>query len=206
MRMVSINLRKNENVVKLEENANLEEMLKELELKLVELKKLYKEEKTPIRIIGKGLKKNEVEEIQKMIKKYIDVEIIFDISKELGLSSITKPFSKETAISETRYYKGSLRSGQKIEVEGSIVIFGDVNSGAEVMATENIVVLGSLRGLAHAGARGNMQAIIVATTLDAVQLRIANVIKELNRNEDRVKHQVYINIEDEKIKIGSYTN
>lgn len=204
--MVSINLRKNENVIKLEENSQINEILKELEPKLIELKKLYKDEKTPIKIIGKTLKKNEKEEIQQFVKRYIDVEVTFGASKELGLSSITKPFSQETAISETRYYKGSLRSGQKIEVEGSIVIFGDVNSGAEVMATENIVVLGTLRGLAHAGARGNMQAIIVATTLDAVQLRIANIIKELNRSENKQKHQVYITVEEDKIKIDNYSN
>lgn len=204
--MVSINLRKNENVIKLEENSQINEILKELEPKLIELKKLYKDDKTPIKIIGKTLKKNEKEEIQQFVKRYIDVEVTFGASKELGLSSITKPFSQETAISETRYYKGSLRSGQKIEVEGSIVIFGDVNSGAEVMATENIVVLGTLRGLAHAGARGNMQAIIVATTLDAVQLRIANIIKELNRSENKQKHQVYITVEEDKIKIDNYSN
>ena len=139
-----------------------------------------------------------------MIKNYIDVDIVFDISKELGLSSIVKPFSKETEISETRYYRGSLRSGQKIEVEGSIVIFGDVNSGAEVMATENIVVLGTLRGLAHAGARGNMQAIIAANTLDAVQLRIANIIKELTRSVGTVKRNVYITVDKDKIKMENY--
>lgn len=204
--MVSINLRKNENVIKLEENSQVDEILKELEPKLSELKKLYKDDKTPIKIIGKTLKKSEREEIQQFIKRYIDVEVTFGVSKGLGLSSITKPFSQETAISETKYYKGSLRSGQKIEVEGSIVIFGDVNSGAEVMATENIVVLGTLRGLAHAGARGNMQAIIVATTLDAVQLRIANIIKELNRSENKQKHQVYITVEEDKIKIDNYSN
>ncbi|MCI8587176.1 MAG: hypothetical protein HFJ49_01020 [Clostridia bacterium] len=202
--MVSINLRKNENVIKLEENAQLEEILKELEPKLVELKKLYKDEKTPIKVVGKALKKGEIDSIQNMIKNYIDVDIVFDISKELGLSSIVKPFSKETEISETRYYRGSLRSGQKIEVEGSIVIFGDVNSGAEVMATENIIVLGTLRGLAHAGARGNMQAIIAANTLDAVQLRIANIIKELTRSASTVKRNVYITVDKDKIKMENY--
>lgn len=202
--MVSINLRKNENVIKLEENAQLEEILKELEPKLVELKKLYKDEKTPIKVVGKALKKGEIDSIQNMIKNYIDVDIVFDISKELGLSSIEKPFSKETEISETRYYRGSLRSGQKIEVEGSIVIFGDVNSGAEVMATENIIVLGTLRGLAHAGARGNMQAIIATNTLDAVQLRIANIIKELTRSASTVKRNVYITVDKDKIKMENY--
>ena len=43
---------------------------------------------------------------------------------------------------------GSLRSGQRVEFEGSLVILGDVNAGAEVVAGENVVVVGILRGLA----------------------------------------------------------
>ncbi len=47
-----------------------------------------------------------------------------------------------------------------MEFEGSIVILGDVNDGSEVIAEDNIVVLGCLRGMAHAGAKGNEKAII----------------------------------------------
>lgn len=201
MRNISINLKKNENIIKIEENAKYENVTRELEKKLTDLKKLYRDDKTPIRVIGKVLKNKEMDEIQGIIQKYIDVEVNFDIPKELGLSSIVKTFSKETEISETKFHKGSLRSGQKMEVEGSLVILGDVNSGAEIMATDNIVVLGTLRGLAHAGAKGNKQAIIAAGTLDAVQLRIANIVKELSKDEENVKKQAYIYVEDDKIKV-----
>lgn len=194
MRNVSINLKKDENIIKIEENTKQEDILKELTQKLPELKKLYKDEKTPIRIIGKVLKNKEMDEIELIVKSYLDVEIRFDMPKELGLSSIIKTFSKTVDISETKFYKGSLRSGKKIEVEGSVVILGDVNSGAEIMATENIVVLGSLRGLAHAGAKGNKGSIIAAGKLDAVQLRIANIVKELDK-EEIIQEQVYIHVE-----------
>ena len=73
--------------------------------------------------------------------------------KELGLYGIKKSFNKEIATSKTKFYKGSLRSGQKIEFEGSLVILGDVNAGAEVLAEDNVVVLGNLRGMAHAGCK-----------------------------------------------------
>ena len=63
------------------------------------------------------------------------------------------------------------------------------------MATENIVILGNLRGLAHAGAKGNKEAIIAAGKLEAVQLRIANIVKELDKEEDVQKEQVYIHVE-----------
>ena len=179
--IISINLRKDEIVIKLSENATQEQIVEGLKKKLTELKKLYKDEKTPIKVTGKILKNKEIDEIQDLIKSKIDVEIEFDSPKGLGLSNIKRTFEKEIAISETKFHRGSLRSGQRLETEGSLVILGDVNSGAEVIASDNIVVLGALRGLAHAGAKGNKQAIIAAGLFDAVQVRIANVVKEINR-------------------------
>ncbi len=199
--IVSINLKKDEIIIKLSENASQIQIVENLKKKLPELKKLYKDEKTPIRVTGKILKNKEIDEIQELIKSKIDVEIDFDSPKGLGLYNIKKTFEKEIAVSETKFHRGSLRSGQKIEVEGSIVILGDVNSGAEVMASDNIVVLGALRGLAHAGAKGNKQAIVSAGLFDAVQIRIANVVKEINRDEEPLHKQAYISILENKIVI-----
>lgn len=203
MRSVSINLRKGENLIKIEEKADQKDVLIELTKRLPDLKKLYKEEKTPIRITGKALKNKEMDEIYSLVKKYLDVEVNFDMPKELGLSSIKKTFNQTVNVSETKFHRGSLRSGKKIEAEGSVVILGDVNSGAEVMATDNIVILGTLRGLAHAGAKGNKEAIIAAGKLEAVQLRIANIVKELSREETE-KEQVYIHAGGEEIVIEQF--
>lgn len=199
--IISINLRKDEIVIKLSENATQEQIVEGLKKKLTELKKLYKDEKTPIKVTGKILKNKEIDEIQDLIKSKIDVEIEFDSPKGLGLSNIKRTFEKEIAISETKFHRGSLRSGQRLETEGSLVILGDVNSGAEVIASDNIVVLGALRGLAHAGAKGNKQAIIAAGLFDAVQVRIANVVKEINRAEEPLHKQTYISIIDGKVVI-----
>ena len=199
--IVSINLKKDEIIIKLNENAGQKEIIEQLKKKITELKKLYKDAKTPIRVTGKILKNKEIDEIQELIKGKIDVEIEFDSPKGLGLSNIKKTFEKEIAISETKFHRGSLRSGQKLETEGSLVVLGDVNSGAEVMASDNIVVLGALRGLAHAGAKGNKQAVIAAGLFDAVQVRIANVVKEINRDEEPLHKQTYISIIDDKIII-----
>ncbi len=198
---VSINLKKDEIVIKLSEDAEQEEIIGVLKKKLTELKKLYKDEKTPIMVTGKILRNKEMREIQELIKSKIDVEIDFDTPKTLGLHSIKKTFEKEIAVSETKFHRGSLRSGQKIESEGSLVIIGDVNSGAEVIASDNIIVLGALRGLAHAGAKGNTQAIIAAGLVDAVQIRIANVVKEIDHNEEPMHKQAYVYIENDKIVI-----
>ena len=199
--IISVQLKKGETVLKIAQDAEQREIIQVLRKKLPELKKIYKSEKIPIKVTGKVLKNREIDEIQKLIKEKIDVDIDFDMPKTLGLSSIKRTFEQATIISETTFHRGSLRSGQKLEIEGSVVILGDVNSGAEVIASENIVVLGSLRGLAHAGAKGNKQAIIGAGTLDTVQIRIANIVKEIDRDEEPLHKQAYIYILDGKIEI-----
>lgn len=198
---ISINLKKNEILIKISENAEQREIIESLKKKIPELKKLYKDEKTPITVTGKILKNKEIDEIQNLIKEKIDVEIEFDMPKTLGLSSITRTFNREIGISETKFHRGSLRSGQRLETEGSLVILGDVNSGAEVMASENIVVLGCLRGLAHAGAKGNKQAIISAGLLDTVQIRIANIVKKIDRDEEPMHKQAYVFVDNDSIII-----
>ena len=198
---VIINLKTDKIVIKIAENAEQKEIIQVLRKKLPELKKMYQDEKTPINVVGKVLKNKEIDEIQELIQKNIDVTVDFDMPKTLGLSSITRTFKQEVAISETKFHRGSLRSGQRLETEGSIVIIGDVNSGAEVIASDNIVVLGNLRGLAHAGAKGNKNAIIAAGVLDAVQIRISNVVKEIDRDEEIMHKQAYVSIIDDKIII-----
>lgn len=198
---VNINLKKDQIILKIAEEAEQRNIMETLTKKIPELKKLYKDEKTPIKIVGKVLKNKEIDEIQALIKENIDVDIEFDMPKSLGLSSIKRTFKQEIAISETKFHRGALRSGQKLETEGSIVILGDVNSGAEVIASDNIVVLGNLRGLAHAGAKGNKKAIIAAGNLDTVQIRISNIVKEIDRDNEPVHIQAYVYIEDDKIII-----
>ena len=201
MSCVSINLRKDEILIKINDNSSQEEIVNELLSKIVELKKLYQDEKTPIRVTGKILKNSELEEIKDIIKNEIDVEIRFDTPTTLGLHSITRSYKKDVGTSETTFHKGSLRSGQRIEVEGSIVIIGDVNSGAEVIAGDNVIVIGTLRGLAHAGAKGNKEAIIAVSTLDAVQLRISNIVREIDREEEEIREHAYIYVKDNQIEI-----
>ena len=198
---ISINLKKNEILIKIAEDATQEEITQCLKKKISELKKLYKNEKTPITITGKILKNKEMDEIKALIKEKIDVEIEFDVPKGLGLHNIKRTFEKETEISETKFHRGSLRSGQKVESEGSLVILGDVNSGAEVMAADNIVITGALRGLAHAGAKGNKQAVIAAGLVDTVQIRIANIVKEINRDEEPLHKQSCIYVKGNEIVI-----
>lgn len=196
---ISINLKKDKIIIKIKDTAIQKEIIEDLKKKLPELKKLYQEEKTPIEIQGKVLKSEEMDEIQEIIKEQIDVNIEFETPKTLGLHSIKKTFNKEIEDSKTKFYRTSVRSGQKVEYEGSIVILGDVNAGAEVVAEENIVILGNLRGLAHAGAKGNKKAIIAANMIASPQIRIANIIKEnqINDfNDQEIKNYAYVDEND----------
>ena len=200
MNCIKISQTQNKIIIKIDEHAEQIDILEDLTKKMKELKKMYKNEDTPIYVSGKVLKNKEIEEIQKIIKSEINVEIEFDSPKVLGLHDKKKAFEQEINSSETKFYRGSLRSGKKIEYEGSIVIIGDVNGGAEVISGENIVVLGNLRGLAHAGAKGNKSAIIAAEAMDTAQIRIANIVKELEKEETERRH-VYIYVRENEIII-----
>ncbi len=190
---ILISMKKKEIVIKINEEANYIGILESLEKKLPDLKKLYSEEKNPIKITGKLLDEKEADEISKMIKEKIDVDIEFDNVNQLGLYGIKKAYEQDLENSETYFFKGGVRSGQKIETEGSIVILGDVNSGGEVIAGGNVVVLGVLRGLAHAGAKGNKKAIIASHKIESAQLRIANILKEIEKEEiEEIKQYAYL--------------
>lgn len=76
----------------------------------------------------------------------------------------------------TKFYTGTVRSGQLVTFQGNVVIIGDVNPGGQVEAAGNVIVMGSLRGIVHAGADGNKEAVIAALNLQPTQLRIADVI------------------------------
>lgn len=74
------------------------------------------------------------------------------------------------------FLRETIRSGRSIWHEGDIVILGDVNPGAEVIAAGSVIVWGRIRGLVHAGALGNVDASICALDLSPTQLRIADQI------------------------------
>ena len=85
---------------------------------------------------------------------------------------------------QPRIYHGTVRSGQILEHDGDIMIIGDVNPGGQVLATGDIYVMGTLRGMAHAGCRGNEQAIIAAVFFQPTQLRIHQVISRSPDNRE----------------------
>ena len=70
----------------------------------------------------------------------------------------------------------TLRSGQVVQHPGHVIVIGDVNPGAEIIAGGDVVVWGKLRGIVHAGAIGDDEAVVCALSLAPLQLRIGNHI------------------------------
>ncbi|WP_281279496.1 septum site-determining protein MinC [Aquibacillus sediminis] len=94
-----------------------------------------------------------------------------------------------------------IRSGQVVEVKGDLLLIGDVNPGGKIAASGNIFVLGSLRGVAHAGVNGNREAVIAASYMSPSQLRIADFI---SRSPDYESEGIYMEcglVDEEKSKI-----
>ena len=115
-------------------------------------------------------------------KRYFKYLIIFPVVLILIAAYYIKVSIDKREYNDTNFYQ--YIAGQRIEYEGSIVVMGDVNAGAEIIAGDNVVILGVLRGLAHAGARGNKKAVIAATSIACKQIRIADIIKEMEEEKD----------------------
>ncbi|MFU8826203.1 MAG: septum site-determining protein MinC [Brevefilum sp.] len=94
------------------------------------------------------------------------------IKQDLKLEPLNTTFEGESAV----YVRKTLRSGYKVVYQGHVVIFGDVNPGAEIVASGSVIVWGRLRGTVHAGAEGDPSAVVCALDLSPTQLRIASKI------------------------------
>jgi septum site-determining protein MinC len=117
----------------------------------------------------------------------------------LGLATrISKPrpeenrkFSVEDLGEETALFLSrTLRSGTRIEFSGHVVVLGDVNPGAEIIAEGNVIIWGRLRGMVHAGAKGNRNAVICALDLSPTQLRIADEVSAILRPQANPKPEI----------------
>jgi septum site-determining protein MinC len=100
----------------------------------------------------------------------------------------------------------NMRSGQNLHYDGNVVIIGDVNPGAEIVASGHVLVMGSLRGLVHAGATGEEDATVTALTLSPTQLRIAaHITRPPDGNEtDLVKRPDVARIKNDVVIIEEY--
>jgi septum site-determining protein MinC len=108
-------------------------------------------------------------------------------------------------LAEPLYLKTTLRSGVEIRHPGTVIIMGDVNPGGSIVADGDILVWGSLRGVAHAGFRGDRAAVIMALRIDLTQLRIAELVARAPAlNSDRIEPEIACISEGGIRIIGAY--
>lgn len=112
----------------------------------------------------------------------------------------------------TEILQHGLRAGFRGEYRGSVVVLGDVNPGAELIAAGDVIVMGALRGVVHAGASGRSDAIVYARPIASAQIRIAgavarsaddNSLEAMRRMHERPEAEL-ARLQDGVIQIESY--
>ncbi|RCX20808.1 septum site-determining protein MinC [Anaerobacterium chartisolvens] len=176
-------------VIILREEDSFDDIYNQMEKKVMSAGKFFKGASLDVKYRGRKLDDSEKDKIKEImvtrtgaqIKSFEeDTDIPSPIQKGSGAEQnrikLRKYFFKGINEGIAKFYRGTVRSGQLISFDGNLVIIGDVNPGGEIIATGNVIVMGSLRGIVHAGADGNKEAVVVAFNLQPMQLRIADVI------------------------------
>lgn len=120
----------------------------------------------------------------------IEKNILINIFKQYQLN--LKLLSKEELlaqqqtkkITEDLIIRRTIRGGEEIFSKGSIIIYGNVNPGAKIIAGGNIDIHGHCRGIVQAGVYGNINSYIIADKLSPLQIRIAHLIARAPDNQD----------------------
>lgn len=175
-------------VIIMKQEEDFSTILEHIEKKISTAGRFFKGASLNVKYRGKKLTKDEEGRLYELLAGKSGAKIL---KLEEDTEEITKPaesvpvhqkikmkrfYFKDIEEGAAKFYKGTVRSGQLIKFDGNVVIIGDVNPGGEVVATGNVVVMGALRGIVHAGADGNKEAIVAAVNLQPTQLRIADVI------------------------------
>ena len=165
-------------IVILDENLPFEELIKDVEDKFKESAKFFKNAKMAMTIRGRSLTQAEEKQVVETIVDSCGLHILCiideDRKEELLFHQAVDKAMEEKDAEDGWFYRGTLRSGQVLESDHSIVIIGDVNPGANVTSKGNIVVLGSLRGIAYAGATGDRNCFVAALVMKPIQVKIAD--------------------------------
>ena len=106
-------------------------------------------------------------------------------------------------------HRRTLRAGQELRHGGDLVVVGNVHRGASVIAEGDVIVLGRLEGVAHAGALGDRERLIYAGTFSPTQVRIGDCIavnptaSALRRgaNDEGQKGPEWAHVEDHAIVV-----
>lgn len=184
-------------VVTFDEKVLLSRAIEMLREKFNSTKDFFNKGSLTVTINALNFTEFEICEMQSVIKEILDeADITFVSYLELKRLEAERLSENEP----TKFIKGTVRSGQRIDATKNLVVIGDVNPGAELVAGGNIIVVGALKGMVHAGASGDENAYILALNMAPTQLRIANFIA---RSPDNMPENVKIIPEIATIKDGN---
>jgi septum site-determining protein MinC len=101
----------------------------------------------------------------------------YSVEQQGAIAQLSQPPSEAgQPLADPLYLQTTLRSGSEVRHNGTVILLGDANPGSTIMASGDILIWGRLRGVAHAGAQGNLQCRIMALQMQPTQLRIASHI------------------------------
>ncbi len=186
-------------IVILDDSLPFEELKQMVAEKFVESAKFFKKASMGITFEGRELSDNEMKELLDIISSNTDINIVCVLDSSGEREEQFKRALEEQAASEAvsaaaaingndgQFYRGTLRSGQVLESDSSIVILGDVNPGAKVVSSGNVVVLGALKGTVYAGVTGNETSVVVALEMTPMQIRIGDIIARCSDTQGKAK-------------------
>lgn len=153
-------------------------LLEEVGLKFRESAAFFKDAKMAVSFEGRKLTAEEEIELVEQITANCRLHIVCLVGKDeeknqTYLKAIHQADKKEESVGQ--FYRGSLKNGQILEVESSIVIIGNIYPGSSIAAKKDIIIIGSLYGEAYAGAGGDSGHFVVALDMSPEKLKIGNV-------------------------------
>ena len=165
--------------IHMDQEADFSEILLEIADKFTNARAFFKDIKVALALEGRSLSTEEEKQIIQTITEHSDVQILCLIGKNeesgKGIIKALKRVENEKEEYNGRFHRGSLYTGQTLETEGSVVIVGNVEKGASVIASKDIIVIGALLGEAYAGASGNDSHFVCALKFDPQKCKIGDV-------------------------------
>lgn len=185
-------------MVLFDENAPFDAICEQLRQKVKEAGKFFDNVRISLAFKGREFSDEEEKTLLQIITENTTMCITFLKTDTGEVQKLARLLEQDAHI--TKYHRGSLRNGQTLEFDGSLVVLGDINPGAVIKATGNIIILGQLRGMAHAGCQGMTDAFIAAVYMAPVQLRIADIITRFpDENKKGEKPAEYAFVQDGQI-------
>ncbi|MBP3722629.1 MAG: septum site-determining protein MinC [Selenomonadaceae bacterium] len=168
---------------------------------------------TPVYIQPEDLPKDDAETLKKIFAKYGLICKIENPENEIREIKQEEPQREEVSfakpevkvegekVEEMMVVNKTLRGGQEIRTKASVLVCGNVNPGAQIIAGGSIDIRGKCLGVVHAGAFGNQDAVIIADRLLPTQIRIANLVARAPDEGDETEKPERASIKDGQIVI-----